>query len=76
MMVMAGVANIGVDGTGEFRSLAPHVVIVAGLQRATGIDEFADAAEVVFRVEEFVDRGGGGGDEFALGVEMLENGGA
>ena len=73
-MVMTGVAYVGLDGAGYFHPFSPHVVVVAGLQDAVGIDEFAHAAEVVAGVEELVDRGGGGGDEFTLRVILPQDG--
>ncbi len=83
--MVAGVANVGLGGAvdrlalrvvcdGNFPPFAPHIVVVAGLQGAAGIDEFPDAAEVVFRVEQFVERCGCGGGEDALCVVLLEDG--
>lgn len=46
------------------------------MQGAVGIDEFTDTAEVIFGVEEFVERRGGGGGEDALGVVLFEDSGA
>ncbi|MEY4243310.1 MAG: hypothetical protein RLZZ245_895, partial [Verrucomicrobiota bacterium] len=76
MMMVAGVADVGVQRAGEFDPLAPHVVVVASLKDTVAVDEFSHTAEVVSGVEELVERGGGGGDEFPLRVVLLEDGAA
>ena len=72
---MAGVSKVEVEGAGDGFEDAPGVVVVACGEGAGGVDDFADAAEVVGAVG--VEAGISVADALlAFGVVAFEDGGA